>query len=153
VALVEVESFECVLEWIACSYIEFVSVQCLGVLNGGGWGCIYSHQSLSSHCPVFANHERSVPLVRTVRPCISTVEITTVSSNSYINGYSALNASSDVRHNSSGRSGRAPRTVRKDAKYKFYRTRHLQVFLAFQRPESPSLVPDGALFSFGQPAV
>jgi hypothetical protein len=39
----------------------------------------------------------SVPLVRTVCPCTSTAEIATVSSNSYINGYSAFNASSDVR--------------------------------------------------------
>jgi hypothetical protein len=37
------------------------------------------------------------PLVQTVRPCKSTVEIATVSSNSYINIYSALNVSSDVR--------------------------------------------------------
>ena len=37
------------------------------------------------------------PLVRTVRPCTSTAEIATVSSNDYINGYIAFNASSDVR--------------------------------------------------------
>jgi hypothetical protein len=30
-----------------------------------------------------------------------------------------------------GRSGRAPRTVREDAKITFYRTRHLRVFLVF----------------------
>jgi hypothetical protein len=30
-----------------------------------------------------------------------------------------------------GRSGRAPRTVREDAKNTFYRTRHLRVFLIF----------------------
>jgi hypothetical protein len=40
---------------------------------------------------------RSAPLVRTVRPCTSTTEIATVSSNGYINGYNALNESSDVR--------------------------------------------------------
>jgi hypothetical protein len=32
---------------------------------------------------------------------------------------------------SRGRFGRAPRTVREDAKNTFYRTRHLQVFLVF----------------------
>jgi hypothetical protein len=37
------------------------------------------------------------PLVRTVRPCRSTTENATVSSNGYINGYIAFNASSDVR--------------------------------------------------------
>jgi hypothetical protein len=42
----------------------------------------------------------------------------------------------------------------------FYRTRHLRVFWVFQwadglrlRPNSPSLVPDGAIFSFRQSAV
>jgi hypothetical protein len=40
---------------------------------------------------------RSAPLVRTVCPCTSTTEIATVSSNGYINGYNALNESSDVR--------------------------------------------------------
>jgi hypothetical protein len=45
-------------------------------------------------CPWFG---RSVPLVRTFRPCTSTAEIATVSSNGYINGYYAFNASSDVR--------------------------------------------------------
>ena len=47
--------------------------------------------------PLSADHERSVPLVRTVRPCTSTAEIPTVSSNGYINDYNAFNASSDVR--------------------------------------------------------
>jgi hypothetical protein len=74
---------------------------------------------------------RSAPLVRTVRPCTSTAEIAMVSSNSYINGYYALNASSDVRYGSRGRSGRVPRTVREDAYNSFYRTRHLRVFLVF----------------------
>jgi hypothetical protein len=32
-----------------------------------------------------------------VRPCTSTTEIAMVSSNGYINGYNALNVSSDVR--------------------------------------------------------
>jgi hypothetical protein len=36
-------------------------------------------------------------VVRTVCPCTSTVENATVSSNGYINGYNALNASSHVR--------------------------------------------------------
>jgi hypothetical protein len=35
---------------------------------------------------VSANYGRSAPLVRTVRPCTSTAEIATVSSNGYING-------------------------------------------------------------------
>ena len=47
----EIGSFECVLEWITSSCIECESVECLDVVNGGGWGCIYSHQPLSSRCP------------------------------------------------------------------------------------------------------
>jgi hypothetical protein len=50
--------------------------------------------------------------------------------------------------------------VREDAKNVLYRTRHLRVFLVFQRvdgphlrPDGPSLVPDGALFSFERSVV
>jgi hypothetical protein len=93
----EIGGFDCILEWIACSCIECRGLECLGEVNGGGWGCIYSHQPLPSRCSNSANRGRSAPLVRTVRPCTSTTEIATVSSNSYINGYNALNASSDVR--------------------------------------------------------
>jgi hypothetical protein len=100
-------------------------------VNGGGWGCIYSPQPLPSRCSLSADRGRSAPLVRTVHPCTSTAENTTVSSNGYINGYIAFNASSDVRYDSRGRSGRAPRTVREDAYNSFYRTRHLRVFLVF----------------------
>jgi hypothetical protein len=80
-------------------------------VNGGGWGCIYSPQPPPSHCSISANRGRSTPLARTVRPCTSMTKILTVSSN----GYNALNASSDVRYRSRGRSGRAPRTVHEDA--------------------------------------
>jgi hypothetical protein len=66
-------------------------------VNGGGWGCIYSLQPLRSRCPNSADRRRAVPLVWTVRPCTSTSEIAMVSSNGYIKGYSAFNASSDVR--------------------------------------------------------
>jgi hypothetical protein len=48
-------------------------------------------------------------------PCSSMVEIATVNNNGYINDYYALNASSDARYRSRGRSGRAPQTVREDA--------------------------------------
>jgi hypothetical protein len=95
-----------------------------------------------------------------IRPCTSTAQIATVSSNGYINGYSALNASLDVKQSNHGRSGHAPGTVREDAKNVFYRTRHLRVFLVFQRPnglrlrpDGSSLVPNGARFSFGQSVV
>jgi hypothetical protein len=93
----EIGSFDCVFEWIASSCIECEGLECLGGVNGGGWGCIYNPQPLPSRCPLSADRGRSTPLVRTVRPCTSTAKITTVSSNSYMNGYYALNTSSDVR--------------------------------------------------------
>jgi hypothetical protein len=50
--------------------------------------------------------------------------------------------------------------VREDAKNAFYRTRHLQVFLVFQRPDGlclrpdgPCLVSDGACFSIRRSVV
>jgi hypothetical protein len=52
-------------------------------VNGGGWGCIYSDQPLSSHFPLYANHGRIALQARTVHPCASTAEITIVSSNGY----------------------------------------------------------------------
>jgi hypothetical protein len=38
----EIGSFDCVFEWIASSCIECEGLECLGEVNGGGWGCIYS---------------------------------------------------------------------------------------------------------------
>jgi hypothetical protein len=78
--------------------------------------------------PFLSTADGPRPPVRMVRPCTSTAEIATVSSNGYINDYSAFNASSDVKQSSRGQSGRAPRTVREDAENAFYRTHHLRVF-------------------------
>jgi hypothetical protein len=114
------------------------------VVNGSGWGCIYSLQPLPSRCSFSADRGRSAPLVRTIHPCTSTTEIATVGSNGYLNDWSAFNVSLDVRYRSRGRSGRAPRTVREDAKNAFYRTHHLRGFLVFQRPDDPRLRPDGS---------
>jgi hypothetical protein len=128
-------------------------VECLDEVNGGGWGCIYSPQPLPSRCSLSVDRGWSAPLVRRVRPCTSMAEIATVSSNGYINGYFALNASSDVRYRSRGRSGRAPRTVREDAYNSFHRTRHFRVFLVLHRPDGPRLVSNGARFSIGRSVI
>jgi hypothetical protein len=81
--------------------------------------------------------------VRTVRPCRSTAENATVSSNGYINGYIAFNAASDVRQSQS-------RTVRsctpdglRGPYNSFLRTRYLRVFSVSYRPDGPRLRPDG----------
>jgi hypothetical protein len=64
----------CNLEWIASSCIECERLVCLGLVNGGGWGCIYSPQPLPSRCSFSANRGRFAPLVRTVRPCTTTLK-------------------------------------------------------------------------------
>jgi hypothetical protein len=131
VELGEIGGFDCVLEWIASSCIECGRLECLDVLNRGGWGCIYSPRPLPSRCSFSVDRGRSAPLVRTVRPCTSTATIATVSSNGYINDYYALNVSSDIRL-------RQSRTVRsctpdglRGCYNSFYRTRHLRVFRFF----------------------
>jgi hypothetical protein len=75
VELGEIGSFDCVFEWIASSCIECEGLECLGEVNGGGWGCIYSLQPLLSRCSLSADRRRSAPLVRAVRPCTSMAEI------------------------------------------------------------------------------
>jgi hypothetical protein len=61
VELGEIGSFDCVLEWIASSCIECGRLECLGIVNGGGWGCIYSPQPLPSRCSLSADRGRSAP--------------------------------------------------------------------------------------------
>jgi hypothetical protein len=100
----------------------------LGILNGGGWGCIYSPQPLPSHCFISANRGRSALLVRTVHPCTSMAKIPTISSNVYINGYNALNVSSDVRERQSWTVRSCTPDDPRGRHNSFYRTRHLRVF-------------------------
>jgi hypothetical protein len=91
----------------------------------------YSHQPFPSRCPLSVNRERSTLLVRTVRPCTSTAEVAMVNSNGYINGYKCIKCIVKCQINSHGWSGRAPWTVREDAKNQFYWTHHLRVSLVF----------------------
>jgi hypothetical protein len=139
----------------------------LDVVNGGGWGCIYSHQPLLSRYSILlsadgppARSGRSAGQVRTVRPCRSTANNATVSSNGYINGYIAFNVSSDVRQTQS----RTVRSCTPDSprgRYNsFFRTRHLRVFsdpclpdCPRLRPDGPSEVPDGPRLSSGRSIV
>jgi hypothetical protein len=83
-----------------------------------------------------------------------------VSSNGYINGYYALNVSSDVRYRSRGQSGHALRMVREDAIIHFTEPVSFGFFLVLHqsdglrlRPNSPRLVSDGACFSIGRSVV
>jgi hypothetical protein len=80
-------------------------------VNGGGWGCIYSHQPLPSRCSILPTADgppawsgRSAPVdqrLKTQRSAVTAIL------------HLMCRQMSDKA--SRGRSGRAPRTVRKDA--------------------------------------
>jgi hypothetical protein len=133
---------------------------CLDEVNGGGWGCIYSHQPLPSHCQPSVNRRRFMFLARTVRPFTSTSEIATFSSNNYINGYKCIKCvvicqikkSQTVQpctlggprgHYNSSLLNLAPSSFSS-----FQRANNPRL-----RPDGPSLVPGGVLLSFGQTVV
>jgi hypothetical protein len=86
-------------------------LECLGVVNGGGWGCIYSHQPLPSRCSILPTADgppawpgRSAPVdqgLKTQRSAVTAIL------------HLMRRQMSDKA--SRGRSGRAPRTVREAA--------------------------------------
>jgi hypothetical protein len=103
-------------------------LECLDVLNGGGWGCIYSHQPLPSRwaillsadgppswCGRSASVDQRLKMQRSAVTAISTAIL-------------HLMRCQMSDRASRGRSGRAPRTVREAPYNSFLRTRHLRVF-------------------------
>jgi hypothetical protein len=84
-------------------------------VNGGGWGCIYSHQPLPSRCSILLSADgppawsgQSAPVdqrLKTQRSAVTAISTTIL--------HLMRRQMSDKA--SRGRSGRAPRTVRKDA--------------------------------------
>jgi hypothetical protein len=87
----------------------------LGVLNGGGWGCIYSHQPLPSRCSILPTADSppawpgwSAPVdqwLKMQRSAVTAISTTIL--------HLMRRQMSDKA--SRGRSDRAPRTVREDA--------------------------------------
>ena len=84
-------------------------------VNGGGWGCIYSHQPLPSRCSILlsadgrrARSGRSAPVDQRLKMQRSAV---TAISTAILH----LMRRQMSDKGSRGRSGRAPRTVREDA--------------------------------------
>jgi hypothetical protein len=87
----------------------------LGDVNGGGWGCIYSHQPLPSRCSILSTADgppawsgRSAPVdqrLKTQRSAVTTISTAIL--------HLMRRQMSD--RPSRGRSGRAPRTVREAA--------------------------------------
>jgi hypothetical protein len=84
-------------------------------VNGGGWGCIYSHQPLPSRCSILPTADgppawsgRSAPVdqrLKTQRSAVTAISTAIL--------HLMRRQMSDKA--SRGRSGRAPRTVREDA--------------------------------------
>jgi hypothetical protein len=65
-------------------------MECLDVLNGGGWVVFIATNHFLVIASFSAYYGQSAPLVRTVLPCTSMTEIAMVSSNGYINGYKCI---------------------------------------------------------------
>jgi hypothetical protein len=87
----------------------------LSEVNGGGWGCIFSHQPLSSRCPFLPTADgpcpwsgRSAPTdqrLKTQQSAVTAISMATLH----------LMCCQMSDKGSRGRSGRAPRTVHEDA--------------------------------------
>jgi hypothetical protein len=124
-------------------------------VNGGGWGCIYSHQPLPSRCFILPTADgppfwsgRSAPVDQRLKTQRSAVTA--------ILHLMRRQMSDKV---SRGRSGRAPRTVRADAIIHFsepvtfgFSVPHLPDGPRL-RPDGPREVSDGPCFSFRRPVV
>jgi hypothetical protein len=131
----------------------------LGEVNGGGWGCIYSHQPLPSRCSFLPTADgppawsgRSAPVDQRLKTQWSAV---TAISTAILH----LMRRQMSDKGSHGRSGRAPRTVREDAIIHLAKP----VTFRFSVPhlpdgprlslDGPRVVSDGACSSIGRSAV
>jgi hypothetical protein len=115
VELGEIGSFDCVFEWIASSCIECRGLECLVQVNGGGWGCIYSHQPLPSRCSNSANRGRSAPWSGRSAPTHQRLKTQRSAVTAISTAILHLMRRQMPDKGSRGRFGRAPRTVREDA--------------------------------------
>jgi hypothetical protein len=124
----------------------------LGVVNGGGWGCIYSHQPLPSRCSILPTVDgppawsgRSAPVDQRLKTQWSAVTAISTAILHLMRRQMSDKASC-------GRSGRAPRTVREDAIIHFSEPVTFG-FLVPHLPDGPREVSDGPCFSFGRSVV
>jgi hypothetical protein len=88
-------------------------------LNGGGWGCIYSHQPLSSRCSNSANRDDSRPWSGRSAPAHQRLKSQRSAVTAISMAIMHLIRCQMSDKGSRGRSSRAPRTVREDAKIHF----------------------------------
>jgi hypothetical protein len=68
VELGEIGSFDCVFEWIASSCIECEGLECLDVMNGGGWGCILAPNHFLAVAPFLPTVDGPRPWSRRSAP-------------------------------------------------------------------------------------
>jgi hypothetical protein len=87
----------------------------LDELNGGGWGCIYSHQPLPSRCSNSANRGRSAPWSGRSAPAHQRLKTQRSAVTAISMAILHLMCRQMSDKGSRGRSGRAPRMVREDA--------------------------------------
>jgi hypothetical protein len=115
----------------------------LGVLNGGGWGCIYSLQPLPSRCSNPADRGRSVPWSGRSTPAHQRLK-------SQRSAVTAISTAIEhlMRRQMSDKAitdgpavhpGRSARTL----KINSLEPVTFRVFWFFQRPNGPRLRPDG----------
>jgi hypothetical protein len=114
-------------------------------VNGGGWGCIYSHQPLPSRCSILPTADgppawsgRSAPVdqrLKTQRSAVTAISTAIL--------HLMRRQMSDKA--SRGRSGRAPRTVREDAIIHFSEPVTFG-FSVPHLPDGPREVSDGPCF-------
>jgi hypothetical protein len=81
------------------------------VVNGGGWGCIYSHQPLSSRCSFLPTADGPPSWSGRSAPADQRLKM----QQSVVTAILHLMRRQMSDKGSRGRSGRAPRTVREDA--------------------------------------
>jgi hypothetical protein len=113
VELGEIGGFDCVLEWIASSCIECEGLECLGLMNGGGWVVFIAPNHFLAVAPFLPTADgprpwsgRSAPAHQRLKSQRSVTAISTAILH--------LMRRQMSDKGSRGWSGLAPRTVRED---------------------------------------
>jgi hypothetical protein len=92
-----------------------LKMKCLGQLNGGGWGCIYSHQPLPSRCSFLPTADGPCPWSGRSAPADQRLKTQRSAVTAISTAILHLMCRQMSDKGSRRRSGRAPRTVREDA--------------------------------------
>jgi hypothetical protein len=115
VELREIGSFDCVFEWIASSCIECEGLECLVVLNGGGWVVFIAPNHFLAVAPFLPTADGPRPWSRRSAPASQRLKSQRSAVTAISMAIKHLMCRQMLDKGSRRRSGRAPRTVRKDA--------------------------------------